>query len=219
MDPKLIAVIVGIIGALLGVYFREHLQAKASKRKAFSILRANILLFMDKVNENERLEKFVIAGFALDERKKKSLKTGDDKSYRELLTQVESIENHVESEEIISDESVRSMISEVKKLSQKEIDIVLDEIDKLREDIEHGTYILGNNDINVLDSDTIKRVLTVKRTINDILISLKLLLAGAHERDDIEMNYVKSQILSSVKSVVFACRHILPLLQECKRHS
>jgi len=119
-----------------------------------------------------------MAGSILDNRYTKSLRSGDDSHYKELLAQIESIEEHSKTNEILTDDDIDEIIKKVKSTSGKEIEIVLEEIDRFREDIEHGTYILGNSDINTLDSDMVLRVIQVKRAINDILITAKLVIAG-----------------------------------------
>jgi hypothetical protein len=217
MDPKIIAVIIGVIGAIIGVYFKEYLNSQAQKRKAVSILGSNLFLFIEKVEANENLGKLLMAGSILDSRYITSLKTGDDSQYKELLNKIESIEEHAQTDEFITDDAVNEMVKKIKSASKKEIEIVLDEIDRLREDVEHGTYILGNSDINALDADMVRRVLQVKRTINDILITIKLVIAGIYERENIESEHVKLQMFGAIKEAVYACRHVLPLLNKCSQ--
>jgi hypothetical protein len=216
VDPKIIAVIIGVIGAIIGVYLKEYLQSQSQKRKALSILGSNLFLFLEKVEANEHLGKLLMAGSILDSRYTKSLRSGDDSHYKELYAQIESIEEHSKTNEILTDDAINEVIKQVKSTSGKEIEIVLEEIDRLREDIDHGTYILGNSDIHILDANMVLRVLQVKRAINDILITAKLVIAGIYERETIEPEYVKSQVLGAVKTGVLACRHVLPLLKKCR---
>jgi hypothetical protein len=215
VDPKIIAVIIGVIGAIIGVYFKEYLQSQSQKRKALTILGSNLFLFLEKVESNETLEKFLRVGSILDSRYIKSLSSGDDSHYKELLAQIEDFEKHSKTNEILTDDAINELIKNVKSISDKEIEIILEEIDRLREDIDHGTYIIGNSDINLLNSDMVLRVLQVKRAIIDILIITKLVIAGIYEREVIEPEYVKSQILGAVKTGILACRHVLPLLKDC----
>jgi len=86
MDPKIIAVLIGVIGALLGVYAKEYLQAQLKKRRAITILRVNLFLFLRKMQDDEHLNKLLMAGSILDDRYLKSLTSGDDSKYKELLT-------------------------------------------------------------------------------------------------------------------------------------
>ncbi|MEL4441765.1 hypothetical protein [Shewanella algae] len=215
MDPKIIAVIVGIIGAILGVYAKEHFQREFKKRRSITILRANLLLFINKVQENESLNKLLMAGSILDDRYIKSLTSGDDKAYKELLKKIEIIESHAQTEELLTNDEVNNVCKKVKSASKKEIDITFEEIDRIREDIEHGTYILGRSEIDSLDPEMVHRVLQVKRSVNDILISIKIGIAGIYEREEIDPELVKSLALGAVKESVMACRHILPLMKMC----
>jgi uncharacterized membrane protein YeaQ/YmgE (transglycosylase-associated protein family)/uncharacterized protein YfkK (UPF0435 family) len=215
VDPKIIAVIVGIVGAIIGVYFKEYLQSEFKKQKAISILGSNLFLFLEKIEANEQLMKFLRAGSILDSRYTESLKTGDDTKYKELLDQIESIEEHSKTNDLITDDAINEMIKKIKSTSKKEIEIIYDEIDRLREDIEHGTYILGRSEINLLDAGMIQRVFRVKRSINDILITAKLVIAGVYEREEIEPEYVKFQVLNTIKVGTLACRHVLPILKKC----
>ncbi len=68
MDPKIIAVLIGVIGALLGVYAKEYLQSQFKKRRSITILKANLLLFLHKVQDNEHLNKLLMVGSILDDR-------------------------------------------------------------------------------------------------------------------------------------------------------
>lgn len=215
MDPKIIAVVIGVIGAILGVYAKEYWQAQFKKRRSITILRANLLLFLLKVQSNEALNKLFMAGSILDDRYIKSLKSGDDSKYKELLKKIESIEEHAKTEQLLTDSVVSEMCEKIKAASKKEIEMTFEEIDRIREDIEHGTYILGSSEIDCLDSDMVHRVFQVKRSVNDILMSIKIGIAGIYERDEVDPELVKSLVLSSIKESVLACRHILPLMKMC----
>ena len=219
MDPKIIAVIIGVIGALLGVYVKEYLQSQIKKRRSITILKSNLFLFLNKIQDNEQLGKLLLAGFVLDDRYIKSLKSGDDSKYKELLNQIESIEGHAKTEELLTDKAVDEMCEKIKSASRKEIDIIFEEIDRIREDVEHGTYILGSSEIDCLDSDMVHRVLQVKRSVNDIFIAIKIGIAGVYEREEVDRELVKSLVLGAVKESILACRHILPLMKICNERS
>ncbi|WP_193166251.1 hypothetical protein [Microbulbifer hainanensis] len=215
MDLKIVAVIIGVVGALLGVYLREYIQSRNEKRKAIAVLRSNLFLFIEKVQSNEHLSKLVIAGSILDDRYLESLVSGDDSSYKDFLRKIESIEEKANTEEILSDDEVLSFCKKVKSLSVREVDLILDEIDRLREDVDHGTFIIGRSNIDKLDVKMIHRVLQVKRKVLDVLITAKLGLAGVYERENIEPTYIKTLMLGALKESVIACRHILPLMKMC----
>ncbi len=219
MDPKIIAVVIGVIGALLGVYAKEYLHYQFKKRRSITILKANLFLFLHKVQDNEHLNKLLMAGSILDDRYIKSLKSGDDSKYKEILNQIEGIEEHAKTEELLTDEAVDEMCDKIKSASRREIDIVFEEIDRIREDVEHGTYILGSSEIDSLDSDMVQRVFQVKRSVNDILISIKVGVAGVYEREEVDRELVKSLVLGAIKESVLACRHILPLMKMCNERS
>jgi anti-sigma28 factor (negative regulator of flagellin synthesis) len=219
MDPKIIAVLIGVIGALLGVYAKEYLQSQFKKRRSITILKANLFLFLHKVQDNEHLNKLLMAGSILDDRYIKSLVSGDDSKYKELLDQINSIEEHAKTDELLTDDAVDEMCAKIKSASKREIDITFEEIDRLREDIEHGTYILGSSELDFLDSDMVHRVLQVKRSVNDILISIKVGIAGVYEREEVDRELVKSLILGAIKESVMACRHIIPLMKMCNERS
>ncbi len=219
MDPKIIAVLIGVIGALLGVYAKEYLQAQFKKRRAITILRANLLLFLQKVQDNDHLNKLLMAGSILDDRYLKSITSGDDSKYKELLSQIKSIEEHAKTDELLTDDAVDAMCKKIKSASRREIDIALEEIDRLREDIEHGTYFLGSSELDCLDSAMVHRVLQVKRSVNDILISIKIGIAGVYEREEVDRELVKSLALGAVKESILACRHIFPLMKMCNDRS
>lgn len=215
MDPKIIAVIIGVIGALLGVYLKEHVQLQIQKRRSITILKANLFLFLEKVQSNEHLGKLLMAGSILDDRYIKSLRSGDDSKYKELLSQIDSLAEHAKTDEILSINDIDEVCKKIKSFSRKEIEIVFVEIDRIREDVDHGTYILGNSDVNTLDANMVHRVLQVKRSINDIFATIKIVLAGIYERDEIDQQYVKSQIIGAVREAIMACRHVMPLLKMC----
>lgn len=219
MDPKIIAVLIGVIGALLGVYAKEYLQSQFKKRRSIMILKANLLLFLHKVQDNEHLNKLLMAGSILDDRYIKSLTSGDDSKYKELLNQIKNIEEHAKSDELLTDDAVDDMCAKIKSASRREIDITFEEIDRLREDIEHGTYILGSSELDCLDSDMVHRVLQVKRSVNEILISIKVGIAGVYEREEVDRELVKSLVLGAIKESVMACRHIVPLMKMCNDRS
>jgi len=219
MDPKIIAVLIGVIGALLGVYAKEYLQSQFKKRRSITILKANLFLFLHKVQDNEHLNKLLMAGSILDDRYIKSLTSGDDSKYKELLNQIKSIEEHAKTDELLTDDAVDEMCAKIKSASRREIDITFEEIDRLREDIEHGTYILGSSELDCLDSDMVHRVLQVKRSVNDILISIKVGIAGIYEREEVDRELVKLLALGAIKESVMACRHIVPLMKMCNERS
>jgi len=215
VESKIIAVIIGVAGALLGVYLKEYVQSQIQKRRSISILRSNLFLFLEQVQNNEPLNKLLMAGTILDDRYIKSLKSGNDSKYKELLSQIKNIEEHAKTDEILTNDAIDDLCKRIRSFSKKEIEIILEEIDRIREQIEHGTYILGNSDINTLDANMVHRVLQVKRSTNDILMAIKIGLAGIYERDEIDQEYVKLLALGALKESILACRHILPLIKMC----
>jgi len=215
LDPKIIAVIVGVIGALLGVYLKEYVQSQRQKRRSIAILRSNLYQFMEKIQNNEHLSKLLMAGYILDNRYIKSLKSGDDRKYKELLSQIEDIENYAKTEEMLSNNEIDEICKKVKSFSRREMEFIFDEIDRIREDIEHGTYILGNSDISTLDANMVHRVIQVKRSVSDIFMAIKIGLAGVYERDEVDREYVKLLVFGALKESILACRHVIPLLKAC----
>ncbi len=215
MDSEVIAVLIGVLGALFGVYLKEYLHAKAKKRRSIVILRSNVFLFLEKLRENEHFSKLLMAGSILDKRYITSLESGDDSKYKELLSQIESIEKHANSEEFLSDSDIDSFRKTVMSFSDKEMDVVFEEIDRFREEVENGSYILGNSDIDSLDASMVHRVFQFKRSVISIIVTVKILLTGIRERDEIDPAYVKSQVFTSVKEAILACRHVMPLMKMC----
>ena len=126
---------------------------------------------------------------------------------------INSIEEHAKTEEYLSNTDIEELCKNIKSASRKEIDIIFEEIDRIRNDVEHGHYILGGSEIDSLDSDMVYRVFQVKRSVNDIMMALKVGLAGIYEREEIEPKVVKSLIFDAVKEFTLACRHILPLIK------
>ena len=209
------AVVIGIFGALIGVYLREYIVSKNEKLKSVTILHSNLIIFLERVENNKILKKLMLVGFTLENQRSKFLQTGDDSKYKELIDKLDSFKVMSKTEELITNEEINKMVRKMKLFSTAEVDVILNEIDRNIEDIEHGMGILGRTDIKNLDSNMISRVLNTKRSIISILIAIKLLIVGVHSRDSIDAEHVKSEILSCIRSSIEACQHVIPLVKKC----
>jgi len=217
VDMKIVAITIGILGALLGVYYREYVRAQKEEVKSATILKSNLFIFLEMISEDDRLGKILLAGSALDSRYKKSILTGNDSSYKELKLKLDKIEEHSNTQELITDEMIQEMLVHVGKFSKEEIEVWLQEIDRRVEDIEHGTGLLGREDIKNLDHNVVHRVLKLKRNIIEIYINVKALLICMHSREDADIEMLKKQILLTIRKAIEVTRHIFPLMEYCNR--
>jgi len=215
LSLKLIAILIGVIGAILGVYLREYIQTRNERLKSIKILRSNLNSFIGVVRGNEFLQNMMLAGFALDKRKRESLFSGDESDYKKLLNHLNELNDISKTGDLIADEHLDEVYKFIGKLSSQEVAVVSKELDRQVEDIEHGTGILGREDTRNLDYRMISRVLSIKRTMIGILINIKLVIVSIHTRDEVDKEFVKSLILSSIRSAIEACGHVIPLADQC----
>lgn len=87
--PEIVVVIIGVVGALLSVYFRE-LIARAKERLCVAVTLESILYYWLNLGiQTDLMKKFIISGLALREKENILIQAGDINKIEEYRILVE----------------------------------------------------------------------------------------------------------------------------------
>lgn len=212
-SAKFLAVIIGIIGALAGVYLREALRKANERLKAATYIESNLRHWLKVGLENEHLKEFLLTGYIWSEKKRETIKTGNIqevlKLSEEFKTILSSIRDHSEELKEKLQDSIRGM----KPFKKEEFSEIIKELDRRINSLEEGDGLIRSSDLACLDWFMLPVILEVRSELISILVSLKLVLTHLSVRETVDEKFLLNQVLSCVDSGLKVSVHIVPLLK------
>lgn len=209
-------IIAGII-TIISVYFRENLKKKNEKQKAFKILYANLVIFFEEASRHPALRNMLIAGDEIHNFRLNISADSNPKKLEEFLERLNNVEKILQAKDAFSEVDAKKWQDDIRSRSNKEIELIYEEINRILENIEHGNQILANDLIGYLPPSSAIHVLQVKRAANAIYTIVKSLVAALHERENLEPDHVRKEVAKIISSLILASQQFVPLVNACKK--
>ncbi len=211
-SAKFLAVIIGIFGAIIGVYFREALRKANERLKAAIYLESNLRYWLKVGLESEKFKDFLVVGFYYSEKKRKAIETGNLKEISRISEEFKNKLSSLRDDSEWLKEQIHETIQKEKPLKKEELNEVVKELDRRIHSLEEGDGLIRTSDLAYLDWFMLPDILEVKSEIINILVLLKLILTHLSVRETVDEELVLNQVLSCVDSGLKVSAHIVPLL-------
>lgn len=212
-SAQFLAIIIGIFGALAGVYFREVLRKANVRLKAAIYLESNLRHWLKIGLESEHFKDFMIAGYSLSEEKRKAIETRNlqelSKFNEEFKAKLQSVRDNSKDLK----EMIQKIIQGLKPFKKEELNEIIKELDRIINSLVEGNGLVRDSDLAYLDWFRLPDILEVRSELVSILVSLKLLLTHLSVRDSVDEELVLNLIFSCVNSGLKVSMHIVPLLK------
>ncbi len=213
-DAKLIAVVIGIIGALIGVYFRATIKKAHARLSAAITLESTLFYWFNLGMENKNIREFLITGYLYGKKEKEVIQTKDINKIDEFKQKLEKVITEAEGDFIKKQEAnIDKILKEVKKLSKEEYNEILKEIEDYRSSIKDGAGFLSQENISVLEWHMLPKILETKSEIQSILLEFKLALIHTYTNENLDKEKIFSMIFSMIRSALKVTKNLIPLIQ------
>ena len=217
-DAKFIAIIIGIIGALIGVYFRETIRKAQSRLLAAITLESTLFYWFNLGMKDKNAREFLITGYAYGKKETEAVQTKDINKIDEFRQKLEegftkAKKNFTKEQEANIDE----MLKKIKNLSREEYNEILRDIEDYRISIKDGTGFLDQEKIIVLDWYMLPKILETKSEIQSILLELRLVLIHTYTNENPDKEKIVSSMFSMMGSALNITKNLMPLIQYSKK--
>ncbi len=211
-DPKILTVIIGIIGALLGVYFREMLREAIQRKKIAAQLEAYLDDWRTDILENEDLAIIMGAASAWNSKEVKALQKSNNTFFEardEYKVKLKELKNVMQEKK-----SGEGIYREIRSLSIFEIDQRLSGLREAREGLLKNITMISDDDAALLSWIAVKRIVIIRNNALHILSKLINLIEFIQKHTGEENQVIKrssSELFEITKSMIEVMKNMEPL--------
>lgn len=209
----MIAILVGIIGALAGVYFREALRNANAKLKAAVFLESNLRYWLKAGLESDEFQGFLVAGYSLSEERRKAIQSGNLDELSKFNKEFEDKLSSLKKDPVWLKKGLQEALKKMTSYKKEELNEIIKEIDRRINSLENGDGLVRTSDLAYLDWFKVPDILAIKSQLIDILVSLKLFVTHVSVRENVDEDLVINMIMSCVENGLKASMYLVPLLK------
>jgi len=216
-DPKVLAVIIGVIGALLGVYLKEALRKAHARLFSASRLEAYLRYWLSLALENKVLFSIIAAGYTFSEKEKTALLSGNvekiEKVRKDLADRLDKLLEELKKQPDIATD----LIKKIKRFQKDEIEVIFWEIDRFLESFDNGTAFVTTEEAGQLSWFIQPHIVQVRSDLISIFVDIKYLITHIYSNDKPDQERVNEQVSACLNSGIKAAKHLMPLLEYAQR--
>jgi len=212
-ETKIIAIVIGIIGALIGVYFREAIRNAKLKLQTAVRLDVNIRHLLSTGLENKSYEDLFITGFAISTKEREALRTGNYEKISQLRNDInekvpELVKKNIENKPEIIDEIIKKVMS----FSKQEIEEIIKEIDRKIEMLFNDNGFISDKEASKLDYHILPKIYEMRNSIYELYVIIKLLLSHLSTNPNLDKERLTQSIIQCVINGIKVTKNIHPIL-------
>lgn len=218
-DWRVVTIIVGVVGALAGVYFRESLRKALRQKTLASKLEAQINDIFREITGNEFVNLFAFGELWRNDRNKALLEKGAEgfidveKKYEAMLKELKKkIEN--------GDESVDGPIGKMHKVYQEMPENLfryhIQQLEIVRDSLFKNIGFISDDEAAEISWDTVSRVVSVRSYFIKIIHQNLTLILMLRELDKLEFNAIRTLTYQIVDQCIRLSLHLEPLRTKAK---
>lgn len=218
-DWRIITIIIGIIGALAGVYFRESLRKALRQKIVASKLEAQLNDIFRDITSNEFFNFFLFGELWRQDREKALLEKGHrgfidvEKKYDAILKELKKkIENGDES----VDEPLIKTHKVYKEMPESLFRYQIQQLEIVRDCLFKNIGFISEDEAAEISWDTVSRVVSVRSYFIKLIHQNLSLLLMLREMDKPELDAIRPFIYRIAEQVIRLSLHIEPLRTKSK---
>lgn len=213
-DTKIIAILIGIIGALIGVYFREAIRNAKLRLQTAVRLDVNIRHLLSTGLENKSYGDLFITGFAISNKEREALRIGDYEKVIQLRNDInekipELVKKNLEEKPEIFDEIIQKVMS----FSQQEIEEIIKEIDRKIEMLFNDNGFISDKEASKLDYYILPKIYEMRNSIYELYVIIKLLLSHVSTNPNFDKERFIQSVTQCVVHGIKVTKNIHPILK------
>lgn len=204
-DLKWVSIIIGALGALLGVYLRESYRRALNQRRIAVQLDAYLNYWqMDLLRSD--FGSLVILVENWDKERMEALKAGGEKAFVEVYQKqgelIKDIKRAVKSGDKTFVSALEGNYSTLKKMSDNVFDLFLSEMTYARGALLSGKSFITDQDAAELSWVAAQRVVTLKGNLTSLMLQVKLFALTLRHAEHLDAMSVSDSVGNIIERLV-----------------
>lgn len=211
---EIISIVIGIAGALFGVYFRESLRSAKQKKLIAIRLEAHIHNFTSRVLESEFKELYLL-GRAWYGKKLKAFTEGGLQSFieadDEIKKKIEELEKKISEGIEDIDEGIKKLHTEFREMDDEIFRLSIQSQELIRDYLMDNKNFISEEDASKLSWAIASHVVEARNYLLE-MSSLSILFATTLKKmESLNIDTAKNALIPIVRSYIRFSTHIEPL--------
>lgn len=218
-DWSIITIIIGTIGALVGVYFRESLRKALRQKTLASKLEAQVDDMLNDIKSNDLAKLLEVVEMWQKDLKKALLEKGSkglidvEKEYETLLKKTkEQIENGLES----VDEGLRKTYKLYKEMPESLFKFNFQHLAIIRDSLLKNIFFISDDEAAEISWDAVSRVVSVRGYLIEMIHQILSLMLTLREMDSLKLDVARPLVYKLTEKCIRMLIHLEPLRTQAK---
>jgi hypothetical protein len=213
-----ISIIIGVIGALLGVYFRESLRAAHQQKLVALRLNAYLQNLIEEILDSE-FEKLFFTGVAWDKDITEAASKGIeafqevDEKYKKMLEEVKIKINEGVPE---INKTVEKNYKSFREMDEEIFQFYIQQLEKAQNYLIRGVNFISDEDATKLSWIAAHRVIEIKSHAMELITKSVLYMKMLRKMDALDIKALHEVIFDITKHSIMLSRHVTPLFKYTK---
>lgn len=210
--PPIVAALIGMVGVLLGVYFREAVVAAHQRLAVAARPEGHLRSWLRTLDQHNKLWEILIAAHLIGEAESRAT---DPDALAAFQQKVEKAFSETTAE--LGPEVVKAMLAQAKGLTPEELDLVDEELKAYASSLGDGTGFLAPEDAACLDWYIQPKINQVRSDMASTLSMCRFIVTHIRSRETPDERRLAELIVAATKGAMNALKNILPLLKYAER--
>ncbi len=213
---KLVLIIIGVLGALVGVYFREALR-HAIRQRNIAIRLEAYLLDWNRYLLKGAFKSFYLIGYTWEEKLSKAFRQsgreGFLKAREEIDGEIEDLKEFIKSGKEGVRESVETQFRQIKKLKKETYQALLRDLEFQRTVLVEDKLFISDEDAALVSWFAAQHVIPIKSHLFLFLQHSKQLILTCRDMDEFNYSDITDSLTEIILSGINFSRKYMPLLK------
>lgn len=217
--PSAVAVIIGILGALIGVYFRESLRRAYRRKLIATKLEAQTNTLFFELAKSDFIKVLAIASVWRDERAN-ALQTKGTEGFleveRKYKAKLQDMKKTIAAGDADTDKSIEKLHATYKEMPQNIFDYQKAQYGLVREELLSGRGLLTDEEAAELSWDTAARISTLRNHATKLIHHSLIMTLMLREMTTLDIQAAREFLSSVAEEMIYFSLEIEPLRTKAK---
>lgn len=218
-SPSAIAVIIGIVGALIGVYFRESLRRAYRQKLIATKLEAQINTLFFELVRSDFIKILAIASVWSNERTTALQAQGSEgfiEVERKYNAKLQEMKKTIDAGDADTDKTIEKLHAAYKEMPQSIFDYHKAHYDLARDQLFSGLGLLTDEEAAELSWDTAARISALRNHATKLIHHFLTLTLALREMTTLDLHATRPLFSSLIEDMIYFSLEIEPLRTKAK---
>jgi hypothetical protein len=203
---EILAVVVGVAGALVGIYFRESLSRAYRQKQLAGLLEAQISDLYRGMVKNENLLPFVVLANKWTKEESQAIASDGTAGFLKIQEQheksMDQIKEAIESGNPEIDESLSEQYEIIHEMPERAFDYMMAQLEISRDNLMNGISLISDEAAAELSWHTAHRVVQLRNTLIYQIHYILTMNVAFREMEEFDLDAARDIIFSIVKNMI-----------------